>query len=164
MKNKAAIITLIVILAVVTVVTACVGYELYYLWWGQRHSVLYEVKSVSVEESAEEEGIYYLTYFVEVKNWPHDFDKHTYRLEGDIGGSYGMSDFEVDCDYFISEPFKKNRFEIHVRYDANSGEFVPVEEMINISCFIAIDEDGNEVESASLYMADNEDARIEWTS
>ena len=34
--------------------------------------------------------------------------------------------------------------------------------MIDVSRFIAIDEEENEVESASLYMADNEDAKIEW--
>lgn len=160
MKNKAAITTLAIILAVVTAVAAIGGYEIYYLWWGQRHSVLYEVKSVTVKESTDEEGIYFLTYYAEVKNWPHDFEKHTYRLEGDIVGSYGMSDFEVDCDYFISEPFKKNRFEIHVRYDSYSGECVLVEEMIDIRRFIAIDENGNEVESASLYMEDNKNATI----
>ena len=162
MENKAAVKALAIILVIVTAIAACGGYGLYYLWWGQRHSVLYDVEKVIVQESANEEGVYNLTYYVTVKNWPHDLKKHTYRLKENIVGSYGMSDFEVDCDYFTSEPFKKNKFEIHVRYDLNSGEYVSVEEMIDVSRFIAIDEEENEVESASLYMADNEDAKIEW--
>ena len=164
MKKK--LYTFIAVMVPVCVVMglACVGYYGYYLWWGQRHSVLYEVESVTVEESTKEDGVYFITYSVSVRNWPHDFEDHVYKLENDIVGSYGMADFEVNCRYFSSEPLKKNRFRFFVRYDSNSGERVPVEEMIDISRFIAVDVKGNEVESASLYMEDNKKAPVEYVS
>ena len=137
-----------------------VGYYGYYLWWGQRHSVFYEVEYVQVEESVKEEGVYFLTYSVTVRNWPHDFEKHVYKLKEDIVGSYAGADFKANCRYFSSEPFKKNSFKFFVRYDSSTGEKATVEEMIENSRFIAIDADGNEVESASLYMSDNKKAPV----
>ena len=143
MKKKLYTFIAVMVPVCVVIGLVCVGYYGYYLWWGQRHSVLYEVESVTVEESTGEDGVYFITYSVSVRNWPHDFKDHVYKLENDIVGSYGMADFEVNCRYFSSEPLKKNRFRFFVRYDSNSGERVPVEEMIDISRFIAVDVKGN---------------------
>lgn len=138
-----------------------IGYYGYYMWWGQRHSVLYDVEHIKVEESTTDEDVYYITFSVSVKNWPHDLKEHIYKLEEDITGEYGTADFEANCRYFSSEPFKKNSFKFYAVYDEKSGNGTLVEEMIYYSRFIAVDADGNEVESATLYMADFENVPIE---
>ena len=139
------------------------GYYGYYLWWGQRHSVLYDVEHILVEESTTDEDVYYITFSVGVKNWPHDFKEHVYKLKEDITGEYGGADFEASCRYFASEPLKKNSFKFYAVYDEKSGN-TSVEEIVYYSRFIAVDADGNEVESATLYMSDFEDVPIEWRS
>lgn len=164
MKKK--LLTFVAVMVPVCVIAglAAIGYYGFYIWRAQMHSVLYDVEYVQVEESTKQEGVYFITYSVSVKNLPFDFEEHIYKLKENISGSYGSADFKANCRYFSSEPFKKNRFKFYVRYDSNSGEKVSVEKMIEMSCFIAVDAEGNRVGSASLYMQDNKDVPIEWRS
>ena len=157
-----------VIVALTVAITLSGTYMAHFWYWGRRHSVLYDVKTVTVVKNEEQEGVYDLTYDVSVRNWDHDIIPHTYKLEDCLSGEPGMWYFEGESDYFTTG-IKPVEFQIKVTFDVAS--VVPyagmpetdealVEYAIGISQFAACGYWGQAVESANLYMADNRGAEI----
>ncbi len=156
----------------------------YFLWaayWGNRHSVLYDVRAVHVVRDSATYSVYHLTYDVTVKNWPHDFNKHTYRLEDFLSGEPGAYDFSGKSDYFTVGRTPVS-FHINVRLDMKSVyAWLPFENfpsvsdpeadngeldrklilhIVDLSTFMAYDRNGREERSAMLFMNDYKDAPI----
>ena len=157
MKKKGLTAILIVVLAFV-LVNAVI-----YAYWGRRHSILYDVDTVHVSQSADNANIYYLTYSVSVKNWWFDFIPHTYRLEDYLDGSPGMWHFETSSDYFTSTCYKTTIFDMVVEfdittYDGDSPDIIA--DAIGVSKFCAYNREGNEVKSAKLYMSEFPEVEI----
>lgn len=163
MKKKVyTVIALLVPLSIICFMIGS-GYYIYYLWWGQRHSVLYDVDTVYVEQSSENRDIYHLTYEVDVKNWFFDFEKHTYELRNGLVGSPAGWHFEVEADFFTSDNLRKTDFNIGVEfdrttYDGTAEDFIA--DAVKHSRFDAYDCEGNCVQGATLYMEDFPDVKI----
>ena len=166
-RKKAITITIIVVVAVAVVMSAVYAASVAY--WGRRHAVLYDVKTVTVKQT--DKTVYELTYDVSVKNWPHDRKQHTYKLRDHLMGEPGSYDFEGGSDYFTTgaEPAE---FKIKVRFDISSvtpyagmpeSDEGLVKEVIGLSRFAAFDESGDEDTSAELFMSDNGEAEIIFT-
>ncbi|MBQ9517633.1 MAG: hypothetical protein IJR60_06105 [Eubacterium sp.] len=156
-------------------------YGAYYMWWGHRHKILYDVKEVHVVQDKENKNIYDITYDVSVKNWWFDFSKHVYKLEDDINGSYAVWDFDGDTNYFTSSN-NKTDFKIKVHFDLDTYWNEPLrlnEKQLGIeavstdtleqrvlrnvviySQFQAYDKEGRPDYGATLYMQDQTDADI----
>ena len=166
-KKKAITITIIAVVAVAVVMSAV--YAVSVAYWGRRHAVLYDVKTVTVKQT--DKTVFDLTYDVSVKNWVHDRKQHTYKLRANLRGEPGSYDFEGGSDYFITgaEP---TAFKIKVRFDISSvspyygmpeSDEGLIKEVIGLSRFAAFDESGEEDTSAELFMSDNGDAEIIFT-
>ncbi|MBQ6569218.1 MAG: hypothetical protein IJL87_03080 [Clostridia bacterium] len=158
----------IIKIAVIAVLVLALAYGGLWLYWGRRHSVLYDVKTVTVTQSAEDENIYNISYDITAKNWFLDFSPHTYKLKAYLPSGYGMYYFEGETEYFKTS-MKPTRLTIDVKFDMASvfdrGAYSPedsefFDEIISVSHFVAYDKSGKKVESANLYMLDNSDAEI----
>lgn len=167
-KTKKRIIQISIIVAlIVALLTTALNFT-WYAYWGRRHSVLYTVNTVYVYCDSQTDSLYHITYDVTVQNWKLDLAPHTYKLVNDLRGEYACLDFTGASDYFTADR-SETRFQIRVDFNiTQNGWGLPsgipneeqVTEAIRLSRFMALDEDGNEVESAALYMTDNPDAEI----
>ena len=159
---KWSIITAIIVAVLITSV-----YGLQFLYWGRRHSVLYDVKTVTVEKTNNED-IYNITYDVSVSNWFFDIIPHTYKLVDDLCGEPGSYGFKGESEYFKTG-LNPTEFSIDVEFDITSvvpdgvswqGAKPIIREVIGLSQFAAYNKFGDEIQRAELYMSDNLDARI----
>lgn len=171
-KKKITISIIIAVLVTAIIVTA--AYGVWYAYWGRRHSVLYDVQCVYVSQDVENENIYHLKYNVKVKNWPLDFEHHTYKLRDSLPMSYNAKwNFKGESDYFTTSS-TETYFEINAEFDMNAYDNSPKYEyigyeptleeklktIITSTEFSAYDENDLHVDGASLYMLDNVDTEI----
>lgn len=156
----------IYVLTIALVLTAFYG--LFFAYWGRRHFVLYDVKTVTVQQIDDNKDIYDITYDVSVRNWDLDIIPHTYRLEDDLRGEPGGYYFDGNSEYFTTG-IKPIDFQIKVKFDISSvipyegmpeGNEALIIDVIKLSQFEAYDKFGKEAPRASLYMSDNQDAEI----
>ena len=167
-QNRKKIVRTVIIVAIVAALLTTAVNSVWRVYWGRRHSVLYTVDTVYVYQDNTVADLYHLTYTGTVKNWKGDFTSHTYKLKNDLRAEAGGLDFTGASDYFTTTR-TETPFQIAVDFQVkDNGYFFPkgtapetqIREAIRISQFKAIDKNGNTVESAELYMADNPDARI----
>ncbi|MBR2100310.1 MAG: zf-HC2 domain-containing protein [Eubacterium sp.] len=165
--GKKLIKTSIIVALTVAIVLSTI-YGLHFIYWGRRHFVLYDVKTVTVQQIDNNKDIYDITYDVSVRNWDHDIIPHTYRLEDDLRGEPGGYYFDGNSEYFTTG-IKPIDFQIKVKIDISSvipyegmpeGNEALIIDVIKFSQFEAYDEFGKEAPRASLYMSDNQDAEI----
>ena len=140
-----------------------VAYGFYFAYWGRRHSVLYDVKSVTVEKT-DNNYVYNLVFEVSVRNWYHDIIPKTYRLEAENLGAPGYF-YEGKTDYFTTGntpvsfiiktevKFFDSDFDMDAGLTSESKELI--KEAIRFSRFAAFNKSGKQVESATLYTADS---------
>ncbi len=156
----------IYVLTIALVLTAFYG--LFFAYWGRRHFVIYDVKTVTVQQIDNNKDIYDITYDVSVRNWDHDIIPHTYRLEDDLRGEPCGYYFDGNSEYFTTG-IKPIDFQIKVKFDISSvipyegmpeGNEALIIDVIKLSQFEAYDKFGKEAPRASLYMSDNQDAEI----
>ena len=160
--KKKAIIAILVVLAVVL---SSVGLS-YRIYWGRRHAILYDVKTISVQSDKENENLYYLTLDVDADTWFGDFKTYHYTLHPGVGGDPGFAVYDCNNPSFTLD-HKGTSFRIECTLDIkdlssyeNATYRSALEEFLFYFEFIAEDEAGHTIENASLYMNDNRDAEV----
>lgn len=163
LNNKRKFIAIVIIFAVLVFALYNV---FYYSYWSRRHSILYDVKTVYVVPDADNDSLYHLEFDVDVKRWHGDTNVYKYTMYSDI---VGMPDYWIDDDNIPTFQLdgSKANFQIEctmdlrnpqLRTNDNYKEFLDA--YILELRFSAIDEEGNRIESAELYMQDNKDVEI----
>lgn len=160
-KKKAFVI----IIVVIAVVLSSVGLS-YRIYWGRRHAILYDVKTISIQPDKENDGLYYLTLDVDADTWFGDFRTYHYILRPFVGGDPGFDIKDCNNPSFILDS-KGTSFEIECTLEMQNppsrenDEYKSVlEDYLFYFEFHVDDETGNTVDNASLYMNDNRDAEI----
>ena len=131
-QRKSVLSLLVILLSIFTLVNAIT-----YAYWGNRHKILYDVDTVFVHQSEENENIYDIYYNCSVKNWWFDFNKYNYNLKAELSGEPGGWHFKSEPISFLSTNSNENTFIIHVEYDKSSIMGTPpsFKELITMSVF-----------------------------
>lgn len=161
--KKKAFVAIIVVLAVVL---SSVGLS-YRIYWGRRHAILYDVKTISIQSDEEKENLYYLTLDVDADTWFGDFKTYHYTLYPGVGGDPGFTVYNLNNPSSFTLNHKGTSFKIECALeiqDLSSMGYTTyksaLDEFLFYFEFIAKDESGHTIENASLYMNDNRDAKI----
>lgn len=77
--KKRAFVAIIVVIALVLSGVLIYGLS-YRIYWGGRHAILYDVKTISIQADKEKENLYYLTLDVDADTWFGDFKTYHYTL------------------------------------------------------------------------------------
>ena len=156
-----------IIAAIVIVASVFMIFNLlYYAYWGRRHSVLYDVKTVYVVPDEENHSLYHLEFDVNVKRWTFDKNVYRYTMFSDIVGMPDYGVYDDNTPYFQLDGSSAD-FQIQCTLDLRDSDFREngnYKELLNSYIydlrFGALDENGNRVDSAELYMEDNKDVEI----
>lgn len=156
-QRKAVLSVLAILLGVFTLVNAAT-----YAYWGNRHKILYNIDTVFVHQSEENENIYDIYYNCSVKNWWFDFTKYNYNLKAELSGEPGSWHFESETTSFSSTNSNETTFIIHVEFDKSTvmGTVPSFEELVTMSKFSAYDNSGEYDDRANLYMSDFKNVKI----
>lgn len=159
--KEARVKTALSILTILAIVFTLVN-VITYTYWGNRHKILYNVDTVFVHQSTDNENIYDIYYNCTVKNWWFDFNKHTYSLVAELSGEPGSWRFESKTTTLTSSNLNENTFIIHAKFDKSTvmGTVPSFEELIAMSEFSAYNSSGEYDDRANLYMSDFKDIKI----
>lgn len=80
MKSKMKILIAIIPFAVIAVLI--MSYFGFKAWWGDVHTVLYSVDSITAYDKTESDGYYEIEIDASVRNWPDDHEVKEYYLDG----------------------------------------------------------------------------------
>ena len=163
--KKRAFVAIIVVIALVLSGVLIYGLS-YRIYWGRRHAILYDVKTISIQADKEKENLYYLTLDVDADTWFGDFKTYHYTLHPGVGGDPGFDVYDCNNPSFTLD-HKGTNFRIECTLDikdlSSMGHATyksALDEFLFYFEFIAKDEAGHTAENASLYMNDNRDAEI----
>lgn len=161
-KAKKERIKTTISLLTILLITFCIINITAYAYWGNRHKILYNVDTVFIHQSTDNENIYDIYYNCSVKNWWFDFNDYTYTLIAELSGEPGSWHFKSKPNSFNSNNFNKNSFVIHVEFDSSTvlGTIPSFDEIVAMSTFSAYDSNGEYDKHANLYMNDFEDVKI----
>lgn len=157
-----------VILCMTVLVSA--AYLAYYWYWGRRHQVLYDVKTVTLSQE-QDTGNYSITVAGTAKTWPLDPHTATLYLSGLIirGDPQGAELSIQGTSPVFTFSHKSTPFEIVIPFE--EGEWQPgekmdkavvfeIEETMQQGEFDAYDPNGNILEGKFLYLQDQDYAFI----
>ncbi len=157
-------------IAVITVLI--LSYAGFKAWWGDVHTVLYNVKSITAYDMVETDGYYEFRINATVKNWSDDFETKEYYLDGpDPLGSVDYSGMGVINPPKLKVTNKKSEFMLVFRLvpDDVNAETAKIDGREDVeNClfklrFSAKNEDGMYVENAhSLFMNDFRYVNVKW--
>ena len=170
MKSKNKIVLAIIPFAVIIILV--LSYFGFKAWWGDAHTVLYNVKSITAYDKTDTDGYYEIKIDASVRNWLDDFETKEYYLDG----PNPLGDVDYSGTGVINPPKltvtnQKSKFMLIFRVvpddvktetlQINRREYV--ESFLYALRFAATNEEGLYTEDGhELFMSDFRHVKVEW--
>lgn len=162
----------IAIIPIAIIVILIMSYFGFKAWWGDVHTVLYNVKSITAYDKIDTEGIYEFKIHATVRNWPGDKEVKEYYLDGPnpLGGTdYSGMGVEYPPKLTVTGKESEFVFTFIIRPKNVNDETLKINNRKDVENFLydvrfaAKNEEGLYTEDAhELFMNDFRHIKVDW--